>query len=106
MPWIDGGTPVTIDELLTLVNVGMAARATALVPSRQIRCRFGMIPRNNAAFRYSSAEPSRQIATRGRGGQRYARPFASKEEAIAFIAQQGIGAPSSGSKSHSKKLCE
>src|ERR1051325_1456507 len=73
MPWILGGTPVAIEELLTLVKEGIAARARPRWPSTAIRCRFGIRPRAKAASRYSSAEPSRQMTTMGRAGGWYAR---------------------------------
>src|SRR5262249_45073747 len=70
MPWTEGGTPVTIEELFTFVKVGMAARARARTPDKHICCRFGINPRTKAASRYSSDDPSRQIATTGLDGHR------------------------------------
>jgi hypothetical protein len=66
---------VTIEALFTLVNVGIAARATARFPLRQILAKFGINRRSKASFKYSSEDPSKQIATNGRAGHRYVLPL-------------------------------
>ena len=48
---------MTIELLLTFVNVGMAARATARTPRRQIRRRFGIMPRNMGSLYWQANGP-------------------------------------------------
>src|SRR5437667_9627945 len=79
MPCTDGGTPVTMQTLFTLVNVGIAPRARPRKPLTLMRCRFGIRPRMMAASRYSSAEPSRQLTITGRVGGWEARPLTLKD---------------------------
>ena len=68
MPCTEGGTPVTMELLLTLVKLGMAPRANPRYPSRAMRCRFGIRPWERATSRYSSADPSRQSTAIRREG--------------------------------------
>src|SRR6266446_4097634 len=94
MPWIDGGTPVTMDALFTLVNEGIAPRARPRQPVTLMRCKFGIRPRARAASRYSSAEPSRQTTTTGRAGGVYMRPLATNDLVlISRIALKQSAAP-------------
>src|SRR6266496_6437109 len=51
-----------------------------------MRCKFGIRPRASAASRYSSAEPSRQITTMGRGGGWYRRWLTTN----GFVAGSGM----------------
>src|SRR5437773_1338942 len=55
-----------------------------------MRCKFGIRPRASAASRYSSAEPSRQITTMGRGGGWYRRWLTTK----GFVAGLGMAGSS------------
>jgi hypothetical protein len=82
-----------MEELLTFVNVGIAARASPRKPSTAIRCKFGINPRVFAASRYSSELPSKQITTTGRTGGAYVRPFAAKGNRVTLISGQGNTAP-------------
>src|SRR2546426_10245777 len=68
MPWTDGGTPVTMEALLTLVKEGNAPRATPRKPLTEMRCKLGVMPLAIAASRYSSLVPSRQMTTTERAG--------------------------------------
>ena len=66
MPVIPGGTPVTIQLLFTFVNDGSAPRAWPRNPSFDNWSMFGITPCAEAALRYASSDPSRQITTIGR----------------------------------------
>ena len=79
---------MTMEELLTFVNVGRAARAKPRCPRTAILLRLGMRSRARAASRYASADPSRQITITGRSVGQYCRPLAEK----GFVAD-GIIAP-------------
>src|SRR5215472_9859466 len=85
MPWMLGGTPVTMEVLLTLVKLGICARARPRYPCRPMRWRFGMRPRASAASKYSSDEPSMQMPTIGLGGNSYRRSLTIKEATVLFI---------------------
>src|SRR5471030_636637 len=75
MPWIDGGTPVTIDTLFGLVKLGStdSTRRKNFRPDSERR--YGATPAAIARSTYSNAEPSRQTTTTGRAGHRYVRPL-------------------------------
>ncbi len=44
MPCTAGGTPVTMERLLGLVNEGITDSATRLVPSASMRSMYGISP--------------------------------------------------------------
>src|SRR3954470_14366164 len=68
MPWIDGGTPVTMETLLGLVKLGSAV-STSRNPDRATSdARNGVAPAAMAQSTYSYAEPSRQTTTVGEAG--------------------------------------
>src|SRR6058998_2150586 len=92
MPCTDGGTPATMEVLLTLVNDGSAPRARPRWPATLMRWKFGIRWRASAASRYSSAEPSRQTTTTGRGGGWYRR-WLTTNGFVAGLGMAGLSAP-------------
>lgn len=70
MPWIAGGTPVTIETLLGFVKVGTAASATRMRPCSISEDRNGATPARTAAWMYSHDDPSRHTTTTGRKNRR------------------------------------
>src|SRR5690606_25547201 len=93
--------------LLTLVNVGIAARASPLHPVTPKLCRCGMRPRMIAASRYSSEVPSRQTTTTGHGGGWYVREVTENEdvENDEAIGVTGISRRNGGGDGFRKPIC-
>jgi len=61
---------VTIEMLLGLVKVGIAASTEQAKPSRTQVASVGIVPSARAASRYSGSKPSMQITATGRSGTR------------------------------------
>src|ERR1041384_5331109 len=82
-----------IDELLTFVNVGIAARANPRKPCVAIQSTFGINPRAIAASKYSSELPSKQITAIGPASGEYSRPLAVNEVRAALISSHANTCP-------------
>src|SRR5258707_10690322 len=91
MPCTAGETPVTIDELLTLVKEGRAPRAIPRYPCFAIFFKLGIRSCRSVASRYSSADPSIQITTRGFGEGVKRMPLTVKGLMRIFAIDQEIG---------------
>ena len=71
IPCTEGGTPVVIEALFTLVKDGRAPRAIERkAPDSNSRASSGMRPRASEESRYSLAHPSMQMTANGRAGGR------------------------------------
>src|SRR5260221_14217304 len=93
MPWTAGETPVTIEELLTLVNEGKAPLAIPRYPCFIIFFKLGIRSCKSPASRYSSADPSIQMTTRGFAEGVKWRPLTEKDSVSIFaIIEPTLGA--------------
>jgi hypothetical protein len=86
MPCTAGGTPVTIDRLLGLVNVGTTASTSSAVPFASTSASHGAAPLSTTRVTYSGSHPSTHTTTTGPSGHRYRRPFTTTPARVALTA--------------------